>query len=313
MHAITSKNLRKSFREDGEDFFAVDGIDLGVNKGEIYGFLGPNGAGKTTTIYMLTTLLLPTSGRAEVLGYDIINDAQKIRENIGLCIGGTHLYYEMNPREILEFFGLSMGIPKDKRRRKTDELIKDLKMEEFRKKPFTELSTGMRQKVALAKALINEPAVLFLDEPTNGLDVEIAYDIRNYIRDIVDDTDMTVLLTSHHLYEVEELCKRISIINKGKIEAEGSIKDIRKKVDVPDIANIILNDYKNTAFLDNLDYVLGKRIDENGLSVRIRQGADNLKKLMDDIEKNGLRIEDIEIRKATLEEVFMKIVGGHDA
>ncbi len=313
MHAIDVRGLKKAFSEGKKKIYAVDGIDLKIKKGQIYGFLGPNGAGKTTTIYMLTTLLLPTSGNAEVLGFDIVKGAQSIRKRVGLCMGGTHFYHAMKTKEILTFYGMMQGIPKTRRNAKIDELIKAFKMEPFLHKSFTELSTGMRQKIALAKALINDPEVLFLDEPTNGLDVEIAFDIRNYIRDKVNETGMTVLLTSHHLYEVEDLCKKISIINHGKIVAEGSIGEVRKEVDMPDVAKLILDNYEGIEFIKDIDPVYDYYINENGLFVRLKKGPDALISLINALESRKKKILDMELRKASLEEVFMKIVGERDA
>jgi len=262
---------------------------------------------------MLTTLLLPTAGKGKVLGHDIVSEASEIRKKIGLCIGGTHFYHAMKPKEILTFYGMMQGIPKNRREAKIEELIRDLKMKSFLGKQFTELSTGMKQKIAIAKALINDPEVLFLDEPTNGLDVEIAFDIRNYIREVVSKSGTTVLLTSHHLYEVEDMCKRISIINHGKIVAEGSIGDVRKEVDMPDVARIVLDDYMGIEFIGNMEFVHDYYLNENGLFVKLGKGPSSIIELIKALRANKKEILDIELRKASLEEVFMKIVGGHDA
>jgi ABC-2 type transport system ATP-binding protein len=312
MHAIKAKNIAKTFSEGKTEKIAVRGIDLSIKKGQVYGFLGPNGAGKTTTIYMLSTLLLPTSGKAEVLGFDIVSESDEIRKRIGLCIGGTHFYYEMNTKEILSYYGMLQGIPGSIRNQKIKELIKDFKMESFANKHFTELSTGMRQKVAIAKALMNDPEVLFLYEPTNGLDVEIALDIRNYIRDRVKETGMTTLLTSHHLYEVEDLCKKITIINDGRIVSEGSIENVKSRMNMPDVARFVLRNYEKIDFIKNIPGVIDYYINENGLFIRMQKGHETLIKLAKLMKTKNMEILDIELRKASLEEVFMKIVGEHD-
>lgn len=314
MLAIAVKNLKKSFYSGKRRKYSVNGINLSIKSGRIYGFLGPNGAGKTTTIFMLSTLLLPTSGKAEILGFDMVEESAEIRKRIGLCTGGAKFYINMKPAEILNYYGMMQGMGSIRRHDRIEELIKKLKMEPFRNKLFSDLSTGMKQKVALAKALIAEPDVLFLDEPTNGLDVEAAFDIRNYIRDYVRETGMTTLLTSHHLYEVEDLCRKIAIIDRGRIVAEGGIESVKSRFNLPDIAKLMLDSYNGLESIKDLPFVYSYEVNENGLFVKLQKGSDSIISLMH-ILKTGYKkkILDLEIRKASLEEVFMKIVRENDA
>ncbi|MBI5061535.1 MAG: ABC transporter ATP-binding protein, partial [Candidatus Aenigmarchaeota archaeon] len=199
MYAIETKNLKKDFKDGKETVHAVRGIDLRVEKNQVYGLLGPNGAGKTTTIFMLSTLLLPTSGSAKVLGYDAVKEKNVVRGKVGLCVGATEFYWIMKPAEILDYYARLYGIPKDERKERAKKLMEELDINWYADKTFGQMSTGMRQKLAFAKSLINNPEVLFLDEPTIGLDVEAAISVRKYILKLVKERGMTVILTSHHL------------------------------------------------------------------------------------------------------------------
>ncbi|MEE9405891.1 MAG: ABC transporter ATP-binding protein [Candidatus Aenigmarchaeota archaeon] len=304
--------MKKNIRERGKDTWAVRGIDLKIKKGEIYGFLGPNGAGKSTTIFMLSTLLAPTSGKARVMGLDVFREAHKVRERIGICIAGTKFYYDLTARESLNYFGMLFGLDGKKRKQKIDELIRAIGITPFKDNYFKDLSTGMRQKLAIAKSLINTPDVLFLDEPTAGLDVEVAKDMRKYISDISKETGMTVLLTSHQLYEVEEMCRRIGIINKGKIVAEGDIKSIRKRMGFPDVVRLYLDRYTGLRFLENLKGVLDWEVND-GLRIEAISSPSAVPEIIRALSKRRYNVLDMEVTKASLEDMFMKIVGGkHD-
>jgi len=309
MYAIEANALKKEFRKRDEHIWALKGVDLKVEKGRIYGLLGPNGAGKTTMIYILSTLLLPTSGSAKVLGYDVVKDDDKVRERIGMCIGGTSFYHSMTPVELLQLYGRLYGLNSQKRKERIKKLIDDLEITEFKNKNFITLSTGMKQKVAIAKSLINEPEVLFLDEPTAGIDVEVSKNIRAYIANLVKEKEMTVILTSHHLKDVEELCKEISIIDEGKIIAEGNINKIRKKVKFPDIIHLYLSNYRGLEFLRKLKGVEGYEVTDDGLFIRVYPGIDVVSNIINQIKKRKMKILDIEVEKASLEDIFMKIVG----
>ncbi len=309
MFAIETRGLKKDFASKNKVTRALAGVDLNIRKNRVFGLLGPNGAGKTTLIYVLSTLLLPTEGWGRVLGHDIIREHQDVRESIGICLSGTRLHGEFTPRELLRYYSMLYGIPKVKRELKIKELIRDLKMTGFRHKKFFELSTGMKQKVAVAKSLLNEPEVLFLDEPTAGLDVEIAMEVRKYIANLVDTKEMTVILTSHQLYEVEEMCREIAIIDKGRIVSQGDVRSIRKNLDFPDMAYFYLDRYDRTDFLGKIPGVIEYSMNEDGLFVKTRSGAKTVKDIMNGFERKGVKVMDMEIRKATLEEVFMRIVG----
>ena len=306
-YAVEVSGLKKRFGSKKKPVWALKGIDLRIREGEIFGLLGPNGAGKTTAIYILTTLLTPTAGKAFVLGRDVLKEPMEVRSSSGLCMAGTMIYYDLNPRENLEYHGRLLGMDKAWRRRNAEWLIEALEIKPFEKVNFADLSTGMRQKVAVAKSLLNDPKVLFLDEPTAGLDVEVAADIRAFIMDIVRERKMTVILTSHQLYEVEEMCRRIAVIDKGKMVAEGGISEIRKSMGFPDIIRLSLDRYGSMDFLKDIRGVLDAEVCD-GLVIQTESGIRVLEDVLKALRKRGYRVRDMEVRKADLKDMFLKIV-----
>lgn len=306
-YSIQVSDLKKNFPKKGKDLWALKGLDLKVKKGEIFGILGPNGAGKTTTIYILTTLLKPTSGSARIMGYDVVRDHQEVRKRIGLCMGGTNLYWDLNAREILEYYGRLAGMDKEKRNAMAEWLIESLDIAPFRKTVFADLSTGMRQKIAVAKSLLNEPDVLFLDEPTSGLDVEVAQDIRDFIFNLVKERKMTVILTSHILYEVEEMCDRITVIKEGKNLITDTIPQIRKRMGFPDVIKLYLDKHSGVDFLKDIDGVLDVDNTE-GVRIEVVSAARTLGMITSALRKRRFKIKDIEVRKSELKDMFLKMV-----
>jgi len=304
MPAIKISGLKKKFG----NFYALKGIDLEINRNQVYGLLGPNGAGKTTLIYILSTLLTPTEGNVKILGLDVRKDAKEIRGKIGVCFGGSFFYYTMNAKEILKYYGMLQGMKKHQIKEKSDYLIKALGIEPFKNKEFFDLSTGMRQKIAIAKSLINDPEILFLDEPTAGLDVEVAINIRDFIIDLIDKTDITVTLTSHHLYEVEEMCKKMAILNQGRIVKEGDIKTIRTELKIPDIIHLYLSSYKDLGFIRKFPGVFNISISD-GVFVSVDSGLKRVNNIIKELNKRKIQVKDMEIKKASLEDVFLNVIG----
>ena len=213
-NAIELNNLTKKFG----DFTAVDDLSLQVREGEIFGFLGPNGAGKSTTIRMLCTLASPTSGSAKIAGYDLIKDSSNVRENIGLVAEKMIMYDNLTAAENLRFFGKLYAIPKQKREERIDELLDLVGMQEWKHTQISKFSTGMKQRINVIRALLPEPKIIFMDEPTLGLDPQTTVSIREIIRDI-NKKGVTVILTTHAMTEAEALSDRIAIIDHGKIAA----------------------------------------------------------------------------------------------
>jgi ABC-2 type transport system ATP-binding protein len=218
------------FGDGGREKLAVDRVSFDVRRGEIFGLLGPNGAGKTTTIKMLTTLLIPTSGSATVLGLDVVNDSVRLRPRINLVSGGERgLYFRLTGRQNLEFFSDMYRVPRDSKKKKIEDLLALVGLTEAADIRVEEYSRGMKQRLHLARGLVNDPEVLFLDEPTLGLDPEISRETRALIRRL-SEKGMTIMLTTHYMFEADELCDRLAIISEGRIKAMGSPYSMKESV-----------------------------------------------------------------------------------
>ncbi len=222
---IEVKNLTKKFKS----FAAVDNISFEIKKGEIFGFLGPNGAGKSTTIRMLVTLLRPTSGEAKLDRFDIVRDQDEVRKHIGLVAEKIILYPHLTARENLRFFGQLFHLSKDEIDKRASRWIDELHMTEWLDSRVETFSTGMKQRINIVRALLTEPDILFLDEPTLGLDPQTTHLIRKFIREL-NNRGITVLLTTHDMLEAEELSDRVAIIDHGKIAACDTVENLKKVV-----------------------------------------------------------------------------------
>lgn len=218
-------NLTKKFG----NFVAVDSLNFSVFRGEVFGLLGPNGAGKSTTIRMLTTLLKPTSGTAKVSGYDIVRSPEKVRENIGLVAEKVILYNRLTAYENLKFFGELYGLTEKEIKERAVKWLKRLHMDEWMDTQVIKFSTGMKQRVNIARALLTDPKVIFLDEPTLGLDPQTRNLIRKFISELKEH-GVTVVLTTHDMLDAELLCDRIAIIDHGKIVAVDTVENLKKLV-----------------------------------------------------------------------------------
>ena len=222
-YAISADNLTKIFGKTT----VVDHVSFNINEGIVFGLLGPNGAGKTTTIRMLTTVLKPNDGTAKILGHDIIKEPLKVREIIGVLPEETGLYDRLTPAEILIFQGKLRGLEKEEILEKTNKYLKMLGLEDNIDQKVGTFSKGMKQKVALIRAVFHEPKIVFLDEPTIGLDVMSAREIRKLITDEAKK-GRTVVLSTHNMWEAQQLCQEVAIINKGKLAMQGSVENLEK-------------------------------------------------------------------------------------
>jgi ABC-2 type transport system ATP-binding protein len=237
MSVIAASDLRRTyrtttgiFRRRSLDVEAVRGVSFDVAEGELFGLLGPNGAGKTTTIKMLITLLIPTSGEARVLGYDVVRDAREVRKRIGYVFGGERgLYERLSGLDNLRYFAELYGVPARAQRPRIAELLELVGLQGREKERVEGYSRGMRQRLHIARGLLHDPKVLFLDEPTIGVDPVGARDLRATIRALAD-AGKTVLLTTHYMFEADELCDRIAVITHGRIVAEGTPRDLKEIV-----------------------------------------------------------------------------------
>jgi sodium transport system ATP-binding protein len=226
---IEAQQLVKVFHDKKRgEIRAVDGISFVCKPGQIYGLLGANGAGKTTTLRMLATILEPTDGTAKVAGYDVVTDSDKVRANVGFLSTATALYGRLTAQEMVEYFGRLYGLNDDELKKRIDRIFSRLEMDEFRDRRCDKLSTGMKQKVSIARTLVHDPPVMIFDEPTLGLDVMTARTIVGFIRECRAN-GKTVIFSTHVMSEVEKLCDTIGIVDSGRILAEGSLAELRDR------------------------------------------------------------------------------------
>jgi ABC-2 type transport system ATP-binding protein len=291
---------------------AVDSIDFTVKKGEVFGFLGPNGAGKSTTIKMLTTLIPPSSGKATVLGYDLRTEGKKIREKIGVVQQQDSFDQGLNTETSLDLYGLVWDIQKAERRNRIDELVKRFGMEEFRKKGTIDLSGGQRRRLQVAREFMHNMDLLFLDEPTVGLDPIARRSVLDYFKERVKKDNLTIFFTTHVLEEAEYLCNRIAIINGGKIIEVDSPSNLKRKFGARTVEFRLL---EGTS--DDLTQVLSSSFGE---SERVQSYADGVYKVtttkpelrIPEIykasEKLGLHVTSIYVAEMTLEDAFIELV-----
>ncbi|HET9016702.1 MAG TPA: ABC transporter ATP-binding protein [Thermomicrobiaceae bacterium] len=235
MDAIEAEGLRRTFRSGarllggGREIVAVERVDLAVARGTVFGLLGPNGAGKTTTIKMLSTLLIPSGGRAAVAGFDVVRQEREVRRRLGVVLGGDRgLYGKLSARDNLLYFGRLYGLPGPAIARRADDLLALVGLVERAGDRVEGFSRGMKQRLHLARALLHDPPVVFLDEPTIGLDPAAAVNLRRIVQSLVPAH--TVLLTTHYLAEADELCDRIAIVDHGRVLVEDTPEGIKRRV-----------------------------------------------------------------------------------
>ncbi len=297
----------------------LKGIDLRVDHGEIFGLLGPNGAGKTTLIKILCTLVLPSLGSARVNGLDIAQDPEKIRTMIGLVSSDERsFYWRLTPRQNLCFFGALYGFQPSEANRRVEDLIDLLDLSDFIDKPFRDCSSGMKQRIAIARALMTDPDILFMDEPTRTLDPVGAGVLRRFIRNrIAGEEGKTIFLATHIMSEAEELCDRVGIIDQGLLVACGDVEALRAHVTVTSVIRLRLSgisasDLDDLATVDGVAGVRRLAVEEDSAEVEIETSERRtaLGRLLERLVRIGARVEDIQIREPSLEEIFCTLTGG---
>ncbi len=237
---IEAQNLVKKFRDKKRgEVRAVDHVTFHCRPGEIFGLLGANGAGKTTTLRMLATILTPSEGTAIVAGHDVRKESQKVRSSVGFLSTATALYGRLTALEMVEYFGRLHGLDEATLHSRIDTLFSRLEMNDYRDRRCDKLSTGMKQKVSIARTLVHDPSVMIFDEPTVGLDVMAARTIIGFIRECRDQ-DKTVIFSTHVMSEVEKLCDHIGIIHNGKLLAEGTLAELRQRFGNQDLEDIFV-------------------------------------------------------------------------
>lgn len=237
---IRVNGLTKEFHDFNGVFRALDNVSFTVRPGEIYGLLGPNGAGKTTCLRILSTVLKPSRGFAEVAGINVMHDPEAVRSNIGFMSCNTGIYDRMTAREMVEYFGRLYGIPEDKLQPRIEEIFDVLQMNEIRDRLGSKMSTGMKQKVSIARTIVHDPPVIIFDEPTSGLDVLVA---RNVLQTVaaLKEQGKCIIFSTHIMREVEKLCDRIAVIHRGRIVDEGTLPELADRHDQPDVEELFFD------------------------------------------------------------------------
>jgi ABC-2 type transport system ATP-binding protein len=306
---IEVKNLTKKFN----GFTAVDHVNFEVKESEIFGLLGPNGAGKTTTIRMLSTLSRPTEGTATIGAYDIVKHDNKVRQLIGLVSEKMIMYDRLTAKENLRFFGKLYNIPKKALNQRIIELLELVQLSKWKDSKVGTFSTGMRQRMNVIRALLNMPKVLFLDEPTLGLDPQSTVEVREFIKKINQENKTTIILTTHMMNEADRLCDRIAIIDNGKIAALDTSTNLKKlvsgddsivlKLEIPNLTR------KLATKMQTLDCV--KSVSQwNASHLKIHAiGNEAFDTIIDALRTGKIKVNSIENLQPTLEDVFLKITG----
>ncbi|MEM4488388.1 MAG: ABC transporter ATP-binding protein [Desulfurococcaceae archaeon] len=325
-YAIEVKNVFKSYRVKQkrgilnagvEVVEALRGISFNVDYGEVVGLLGPNGAGKTTTIKILATLLLPDKGEARVAGFDVFKEPQEARKHIGIMLTVEKGFYgKLTGRENLEYFAALYGLSRSATKRRVDYLIELLELDKLGGdcKSFEEFSLGMKARLSLARALLSDAPILLLDEPTLGLDPPSARRIRELVRELAHREKKAILYTTHNMFEAEQVCDRIIIINGGTIVAEGTQDDLKKRIPKVRVLSLLVHgsdDAQKPLAKYNLKFSLKK---ENGNTYNIQLHSERPEEILSTVLKDyivsGFEVLSVKIEEPTLEDVFIYFSGG---
>lgn len=304
MLAVKAEGLYKYYKDGNKGKKEVlKNVSIDIEDGEIFGILGPNGAGKTTLISILSTLTIPDSGRVEVFGVDALSEANRVKSIVNISSGNPNFPWSLTVYETLRYFSMLYGL-KDKDGA-IGNVIDMLELLPFRNVRFESLSTGTKQRLSLAKALLNEPRLLFLDEPTVGLDPDMAIKIRKMIRRIHDEKGITIVLTTHYMKEAEQLCGRIAFIKKGEIIANAPPDELKRQMKLGEAITIEYEGKFDDSLLKGIPEILDI-LHENG---KIKIVAANVESIIDNVLKKfcDVHIKNIEISQPNLEDVFLKL------
>ena len=304
--AIKTVDLTKKF----DELTAVDHVSFEVWQGEIFGFLGPNGAGKTTTIRMLTTLLKPTEGTAKVWGHDIMKERDAVRKSIGIVFQEPSLDDLLTGKENLDFHGRIYGIPKAERERRIKELLELAQLSERADDLVRTYSGGMRRRLEIARGLMHHPKVLFLDEPTLGLDPQTRRAVWSYIQRMNKDEEVTIFLTTHYMEEADHLCERIAIIDYGRIVAMDTPEKLKSRIggEVVHLKTSEINQ-KIMKKLSEEDFVQDIRMIREGFVLTVKNGQRAVPRLIEAATQLGVTVEECSIHTPNLEDVFLHYTG----
>lgn len=298
---IIVKNLVKKYG----DFYALNGLSFEVNENEIFGLLGPNGAGKTTLIHILATLLKPTTGGAVVNGYDVLHNATKVRESIGVVFQAPSSDDILTGYENLKIHALLYGIPRATREKRISDVLKLVGLEGRKNDQVKKYSGGMRRRLEIARGLLHHPKVLFLDEPTLGLDPQSRESMWTYIKEIVTEEKVTIILTTHYMEEADMLCDRIGFISNGKIIALNSPSNLKQEMGGDIVKINFIGEIPSSETFTRFNFVHKVELEENTAIVYMDEVNSNMHSLIKDLK--GVRT--IEYKKPTLNDVFLRLSG----
>jgi ABC-2 type transport system ATP-binding protein len=303
MKIIHAQDLVKKFK----DFTAVDHVSFHVEPGELFGLLGPNGAGKTTIIRMLTTLLPITSGSAHVAGFDVAKNRSRVRENIGMVFQEPALDRQLTGRENLDFHARMYGMKKDLRHQKIKEVLELVELTEKKNELVNHYSGGMKRRLEIARGLMHSPKVLFLDEPTLGLDAQTRRKIWTYIQTLNESRKTTVILTTHYMEEADFLCQRVGIMDKGKIIVLDTPKNLKDIIGA-DVVSLEI-ECGNCEHFRQLDFVQELVSHQNRVDLSMKNGERKIPLLMEFAHSHDIEVRSVELHKPSLEDVFLRYTG----
>jgi len=305
MIAIQIENLTKTFNK----LIAVDNISLSINSGEVFGLLGPNGAGKTTTIAMLSTTLKPTSGHASVNGFDILKNEDDVRKSIGIVFQDQSLDEELTAYENMDFHGRLYRVPKKVRQTKIIELLKLVELDLKKDLLVKTFSGGMRRRLEIARGLLHEPKILFLDEPTLGLDPQTRNSLWEYIQKLNTEKGITIILTTHYMDEADRLCGRVAIIDKGKIVALDTPEKLKEEIGGEVITIKSPERDRLYSKLNELPWVNRAEHHDDSVTINLENAEKHVVDIVNLASSNGIAIGSISVHKPTLEDVFLHFTG----
>jgi ABC-2 type transport system ATP-binding protein len=304
-NAIETNDLTRSFN----GLMAVDKLNISVERGEVFGLLGPNGAGKTTTISMLCTILKPTSGRASVNGFDIVKQATQVRKSIGIVFQDPSIDDRLTGRENLYMHANLYGVPSGEQKSRIDRVLKLVELENRADSLLRTYSGGMRRRLEIARGLIHYPKVLFLDEPTIGLDPQTREHIWSYIEELRKAHDITTILTTHYMDEADRLSDRIAIMDYGKIVASNTPAGLKEALEGDIITVKTKEASKLSSELSGMNGILRTNVVDDELEATVRGGKALLPRIVETAAKNGIFVESVSLREPNLEDVFLHYTG----
>jgi len=307
MKAIDVRNIVKRYG----DFTAVKGITFDVDEGEIFGLLGPNGAGKSTLIRMMVTLLLPTEGTALVNGFDIVRQADEVRKSIGVIPQAMTSDLELSVEENLIIYSKLYGVPREKRIRLIDELLEAVELTKWRDAPVKNLSGGMRRRVEIARGLVHEPRIFFLDEPTTGLDPVSRVAVWEMLQKLKTQRQLTVLITTHYMDEADKLCDRIAIVDHGELKALDSPMKLKASIPGKNVLEVSFNAMPAgwDDVLRRLPFVESVSAHDNVFRLSSENGPATTLALMDTASQRGVTVHSLSVTSTTLDDVFVHYAG----